>query len=260
LNIKDEVQQKLHAKTLGKTLLFFDILESTNDTADQLARDGEPEGTLVIAEEQSRGRGRAGRTWFSERGAGLYFSLILRPQIQPQYAPVLSLAAAVAVHQALQEVCGVTAEIKWPNDLLIRNRKCCGILLEQRSDTETVKYLVLGIGVNLHNRSFPPDLAGRATSLFLETGLDYSKVEILRVILKHFEPTYVRFSASGSGEIIESWMERSAFANEKRVVVEVGSRRIQGTTAGISTRGGLQILLEDGRIEEIVGGNVVSWE
>jgi BirA family biotin operon repressor/biotin-[acetyl-CoA-carboxylase] ligase len=259
VNIKEEVRKKLGTKTLGRTLHFFDTVESTNDVADQLGRDGEPDGTLVIAEEQSRGRGRAGHTWFSEREAGLYFSLILRPEIQLQLAPLLSLAAAVAIHQALQEVCGVTADIKWPNDLLIRNRKCSGILLETHSDSEKVKHLVLGIGVNVHNRSFPPDLARGATSLFLETGVDFSKFEILRVILEHFEPTYESFSASGIEEIITSWMKRSAFANGKQVEVKVGRRKIQGITTGISNHGGLQILRGDGRIEEIVSGEVVSW-
>ena len=260
LKIQDEFQLTPKTRILGRKLYLYERLDSTNDTAQQLAVEGAPEGTLVVAGEQSRGRGRSGRTWFSEGRCGLYLSLILRPPIKPQVAPLLSLATAVAVHRSIEEVCGLVADIKWPNDILIRQKKCSGILLELYSDSDEIKYLILGIGVNINNERFPSELEGLATSLFLETGRHFSRAEVLLAIVEHFEPVYERFLASGGREIVQAWKTHSTFADGKRVFVELGDKAIMGTTKGVSAKGGLQVLLENGQIEELISGDIISWE
>ena len=205
LRIKDEFQLELGSRILGSELHLFDCVDSTNDTAQSLALKGAPEGTLVVSGEQTQGRGRSGHSWFSERDSGLYLSLILRPAIKPQLAPVLSLAAGVAVHRAIQAVSGLVADIKWPNDILVGQKKCSGILLELYSDCDQTRHLILGIGININHEGFPPGLDGLATSLFLETGRRFRRAEVLLALMDSFEPIYQRFLISGAFEIVEAW-------------------------------------------------------
>ncbi len=256
----DEILQTLKTRSFGRRLYLFERLESTNSTADELARDGAPEGTVVVAEEQTLGRGRLGRRWLSEAKTGLYFSLILRPAIPPREAPVLSLAAAVALHQAMESLCGLKPDIKWPNDVLIRNRKCAGILLEMSSESDELKHLVLGIGVNVGHDRFPLELEGLATSLFLESGHLFAKESVMQSILESLEPLYDRFLSQGSCAILDSWIKRSSFAQGRRVVVELNGIRRSGVTWGVTGEGALQVKLETGGTEEFLSGDVVNWE
>ncbi len=245
---------------MGRELYLFESVESTSDTAQGLALEGAPEGTLVVSGEQSRGRGRSGRSWFSERDSGLYLSLILRPPIKPQLAPVLSLVAGVAVHRAIQAVSGLVADIKWPNDILVGQKKCAGILLELHSDCDQIKHLILGIGVNVNHKGFPAGLDGLATSLLLETGRRFRRAEVLLALLDHFELVYQQFLVVGAGEIVEAWKKNSSFADGKRISVMLGNKAIKGITVGVSAKGALQVRLENGQTEEFISGDIVSWE
>ncbi|HVN77529.1 MAG TPA: biotin--[acetyl-CoA-carboxylase] ligase [Terriglobia bacterium] len=260
MKIEEEFQLELGTRILGSELHLFDRVESTSDTAQSLALGGAPEGTLVVAGEQSRGRGRSGRSWFSEPDSGLYLSLVLRPQIKPQLAPVLSLAAGVALHHAIQAVSGLVADIKWPNDILLSQKKCAGILLELHSDSDQIRHLILGIGINVNHRAFPPELDGHATSLLLETGRRFRRAEVLLALLDQLELVYQQFLVSGAGKIVEAWKKNSSFADGKKVSVVLGSKPIRGITVGVSARGALQVRLESGQTEEFISGDIVSLE
>ena len=164
--------------TFGSTVFRFDELPSTNDRARELALGGASEGTIVVAGQQTAGRGRQGKQWSSPPGKGLYLSIILRPAIKAAEAAVITLAAAVGVREVLAEEYGIECDIKWPNDLTVRDRKICGILMESASEGEFLRYAVLGIGINLQQRSFPPEIVNTATSLLIESGAAVNPDEI----------------------------------------------------------------------------------
>jgi BirA family transcriptional regulator, biotin operon repressor / biotin---[acetyl-CoA-carboxylase] ligase len=255
-----EFERQLHTRTLGRRVRHYDIIASTNDVAFQLALQGAEEGDVVVAEGQSAGRGRLGREWFSETGEGLYISLILRPAVSPRLTPILNLAVAVAVSRSLEKLCGLSVDIKWPNDILIQRRKCCGILTEMNADPERVRFLIAGIGINVSHRQFPPELMESATSIFLESNRHFSRESLLAVILNDFEGLYQRFLREGGKWVADLWAQRSSGAWGKRVSVDVGDRTVLGTTHGLSDIGALRVVTESGRTEEIVSGDVILWE
>src|SRR5262245_59652760 len=172
------IKRELRTEIFGRNIHHFFQVGSTNDVAFQLAQEGAVEGTVVLSEEQTSGRGRLGRRWLSEKHLGIYMSLILRPKLKPRHAPVLNLAVAVAVSRAIEQTCGLRADIKWPNDVLIDGKKCCGILTEMNADLDQIKYLVIGIGINVNHVAFPKSLQGQASSLLLEGGRRFSRIEI----------------------------------------------------------------------------------
>lgn len=253
-------ERQLQTRTLGRRLHHYDTVASTNDVAFQLALQGAGEGDVVVAEEQSAGRGRLGREWFSRRGEGLYFSLILRPAMSPRLTPMLNLVVAVAVSRSLERLCGLAVDIKWPNDILIQRKKCCGILTEMNADPEQVRFLIAGIGINVFHRQFPPGLMESATSIYLESNQYYSRESLLAAILNDFEALYQRFLREGGKVVLDLWLQRSSGAWGNKVSVDLGDRTVRGTTNGLSDTGALRVLTESGRMEEIVSGDVILWE
>ncbi len=253
------IKAELRTRVLGRVLHHFFRVTSTNDVAQELAQRGGAEGAIVIAEEQSQGRGRLGRLWFSEKGVGIYLSLILRPPLKPRQAPILNLAAAVAVSQAIEGACSLPTDIKWPNDVLIGGRKCCGILTEMSADIDRIKFIIVGVGINVNHKSFPRSLEGYASSLRLEGGRRYSRIEIVLSLLNNLERLYLDLLARGSDIVLDQWTQRSSYARGKEVSVDLGDRQIHGTTAGLSKEGALRIRLSNGQTEEVLSGDVVVW-
>jgi BirA family biotin operon repressor/biotin-[acetyl-CoA-carboxylase] ligase len=259
LLLPELIKPQLQTVTFGKIIRYFLQVGSTNDVSHQLAQQGADEGTLVLAEDQSQGRGRLGRSWFSKRNAGIYASLILRPDLKPRDAPILNLVAAVAASEAIERSCGLKMDIKWPNDLLVNGKKCCGILAEMDADLNAIHYVILGIGINVNQSCFPKMLQGQASSLFLEGGQKYSRVKVLVEFLKSFEALYMELQSKGSHEVITRWIQNSSYALGRKVSVDLGGRQIHGTTAGLGKEGTLRVQLENGQIEEVVSGEVVAW-
>src|SRR5262244_1667581 len=175
------IRPRLHTRLMGRNLFHFYHVDSTNLFAARLLAHGRrvPEGTVIIAESQTAGRGRLGRTWHSEREAGLYFSIVLFPKVPPSLAPLFTLATAVAMHNAVERYTGLDVDIKWPNDLLIGRQKLCGILSEIQAEVDLVKTMIIGVGVNANHERLPEDIAGRATSLRIASGRIQSRLEIL---------------------------------------------------------------------------------
>src|SRR5438552_4389887 len=189
------IRQRLGTRIIGRSLYHFYDVDSTNLFAARLIAHGRktPEGTVVIAEAQSAGRGRLGRSWHSEREAGLYFSVVLFPKTPPSLAPLFTLATAVAMHNAVERYTGLDIDIKWPNDLLVDGKKFCGILSEIQAEVDLVKNMVIGIGVNVNHETLPPDIADRATSLRIASGRIQSRIEILLEFFEEFENIYMEF-------------------------------------------------------------------
>ncbi len=254
------IKRELRTKVLGKSLYHYFQVGSTNDVAHQLAQQGVAEGALIMAEQQTHGRGRLGRDWYSEKSVGIYLSLILRPDLKPRHASIINLAAAVALSQAIENTCALTTDIRWPNDVLVNNKKCSGILTEMSADLDQIKYMVVGIGINVNHPSFPKSLEGRASSLFLEGGRRFSRIEIILALLRFFEDLYFQFQEQGSDEVLKQWIRRSSFARGKEVSVDLGDKKIHGTTMGLGKEGTLRVKLRRGLIEDVMSGDVVIWE
>jgi BirA family biotin operon repressor/biotin-[acetyl-CoA-carboxylase] ligase len=234
------IRPRLNTRIVGRSLYHFYDVDSTNRFASRLIEHGHrvPEGTVVIAESQSAGRGRLGRSWHSEREAGIYFSMILFPKAPPSLAPLFTLGTAVAMHNAIERYSGLDVDIKWPNDLLIGRQKICGILSEIQAEVDQVKTMIIGVGLNANHERLPDDIADRATSLRIASGRIQSRLEILLEFFEEFENIYMDFERKGHD----------------------GVRRVAGVTCGLNPLGALRIEQPGGRVEEVYSGDVVNWE
>lgn len=239
----------------GSTILRYDSVSSTNDVARELAASGAGEGVCVIAREQSAGRGRQGRLWSSPVGEGLYLSLVLRPQIKPADSAIITLAAAVGVAETLKLDFEVSADIKWPNDVLASGRKICGILVESAIQNDQLQYAVMGIGVNIAQRSFPGDIGISATSLLLETGRLIEPEDFAQPMLERLEHWYTTVIVHPE-KVVERWEELSSFARGRRVGVQLPEGAIEGITRGLTSRGALILEMDNGETREVVAGEV----
>ncbi len=256
------LRPRLRTNTLGKNIYHFYSVDSTNTFASRLLSHGHgvPEGTVILAEAQTAGRGRLGRSWHSEREVGLYFSMVLRPKTPPSLAPLFTLAAAAAMHNAIERNSDLDVDIKWPNDLLIDGKKTCGVLAEIQAEVDRIRTLILGVGVNVNHASLPADIAHRATSLRMSSGRMHSRIEILIDFLEEFENLYADFVKNGPRVVIDQWTRHSSFASGRSLDVNDGLRTICGVTRGLNALGALRIEQQDGRIEEVYSGDVIRWE
>jgi BirA family biotin operon repressor/biotin-[acetyl-CoA-carboxylase] ligase len=254
----DLLHKRLKGRLFGKRVLHFFKTDSTNRVAMELGHAGEPEGAIVMAEEQTAGRGRAGRVWHSERGTGLYFTLLLRPRLSPAQAPLLTMLAGIAAHSAINAQTGVAPELKWPNDLLLNGKKIGGILTEMHAEPSQIRFVIIGCGINVNQEDFPGDLSGVATSLRRETGRSHSRLELLVRLLAEFETDYNRFLREGPAVVIERFQQVSTFANGKRVRVDNGVHSYAGVTAGLSPEGLLLVKKYDGQIQAVIAGDVTE--
>ncbi len=228
--------------------------------AAELAREGCPEGTVVIADRQTAGRGRLGRSWLSEAGSGLYLSAVLRPGCPPARVPLLTLAAGLATKEALERIAGVKCDIRWPNDILVAGRKCCGILVEMDSSASHVAHVIIGIGINVNQIGFPPELAGQATSLRIETGRRWARRTLQAAVLARLERQYERYQAVGAKPILRAFRQASSYVDGRRVVIEGVSTGqgvpTSGVTAGLDPTGALLLRADDGTVAPVVAGSV----
>jgi len=239
-------------------ILRFESLPSTNLEAAQRAIEGAAEGLCVVATEQTAGRGRMQRQWLSPKGAGLYFTVVLRPRIHQSSWPLITLAAALAVHEALLEAYSLKTDIKWPNDILSNNRKLCGILAETVDTTKGLA-VVLGIGINLTSSAFPPELCEIATCVQLETGKVPNLEIILRNLIVALDRRYEMLQAvRGGEEIVREWSLRSSYASGKRIRFANGREVLEGTTRGLESDGALRVETAEGKIRIVRAGDVTE--
>src|SRR5947209_19024978 len=252
------LKQGLKGSLFGKRIFHFFKTDSTNRVALELGHAGEPEGAVVLAEEQTAGRGRAGRVWSSERAAGIYVTLLLRPKLAPVQAALLTMMAGLSAHSAVQAVTGLAVDLKWPNDLLIRGKKVGGILTEMHAEPNQVRFVIVGIGLNVNQEKFPGELASAATSLRAETGKSQSRMELLVRLLREFESDYNRFVREGVASVIKRFEVLSSYAHGKRVRVTNGTESYLGTTVGLGPEGLLQVERDDGHVVTVIAGDVAE--
>ena len=243
---------------LKPKILRFESLPSTNTELARLASEDAAEGLSIVAEEQTAGRGRLQRAWSSPRGAGLYFSVLLRPTFPPDHWPLITFMAALAVGDALNEAAGVETDIKWPNDLLSGERKICGILAEA-IDTPSGRAVVVGIGINLTQAAFPADLMDVATSVSQASGRQPEREAILAALVRAISRWYALLSEPGGREkIVAAWSSRSSYATGKLVQVSNGDEVWQGTTCGVEHDGALRLHTGNGELKLVRAGDVYS--
>jgi len=252
------LRQHLKGSMFGRKIHHFFRTDSTNRVAMDLGYADELEGAVVIAEEQTAGRGRAGRRWHSERAAGIYMTVLLRPKISPVQAPLLTMMAGLSAHAAVQAQTGLEPDVKWPNDLMLNGKKFGGILTEMHAEPTLVRFVIVGIGINVNQEKFPDELAGIATSLRAETGKQQSRIELLARLLREFEADYNRFLHSGSGDVTRRFAQISSYAFGKKVQVSNGEETYVGVTAGLRPEGQLQVQREDGTVVTVLAGDVAE--
>ena len=253
--LPEEVLQGLKTGVFTGPVHYFETLDSTNDLAKALAAQGAPEGTVVVAETQTGGRGRLGREWDSPPGVGLYVSLVLRPMLPPMELPQITLTTAVAVVRAVRRVAGLAPGIKWPNDLLLNGKKLGGILTEMETESDRIRHVVVGLGLNVNNPGFPPELAATATSLTLAAGRTFSRVHLLQAWLEEFEALYGRFLNQGFPEILEEW-KGAAVTLGKMVTVRQGPREISGQALDVAPDGALLLRTANGEMVRVTSGEI----
>jgi len=244
-------------QVVGRDIRVFERTTSTNDIIARLGRDGIREGAVVFAESQSRGRGRLGRLWISPARKGLWFSILLRPDLPPQSATQLTVAAATALARAIAQQTGLSPEIKWPNDILIRGKKVAGILTELTAELDHVKEMVLGIGVdvNLDSADFPQDLRKTATSLKIESGQPVDRAELAVAILRELDGDYDRIRRGQFELVAAEWRQRCGTLG-RQVTIHIGDRVIRGRAESLDAEGALLLRTQHGRLERIIGGDV----
>lgn len=248
---------RLHGTPFARRIYHFFKVDSTNTAAMRLGEQGEPHGSVVLAEEQTAGRGRAGRKWISEKSAGIHCTVLLRPPVPPAHAPLLTLVAGLAARDAAAEELDSLPDIRWPNDLLIGGRKFAGILTEMHAEPDRMHYAVIGIGVNVNQTKMPAELAGVATSLRMETGKIHSRLELLIRLLRHLDRHYNQFLAEGAAPIVKRFAEVSSYFQGKRVRISTAMETFTGTTAGLEASGVLRVARDDGRgVEPVLSGDV----
>jgi BirA family biotin operon repressor/biotin-[acetyl-CoA-carboxylase] ligase len=258
------LSHRLYGTPFARRIYHFFKIDSTNSVAMRLGEAGEPHGTVVLAEEQTAGRGRAGRSWSSEKSAGIYCSILLRPPIAPPQAPLLTLLAGLAARDAAAEDLDTLPDIRWPNDLLIRHsgngsRKFCGILTEMHCEPDRVHYAVIGIGMNVNQTKMPEAIADVATSLRIETGKSPSRLDLLIRLLRHLDRYYNQFLAEGARPILRRFAQVSTYFEGKHVRVTTATESFTGVTAGLEPSGVLRVARDDGRgTESVLSGDVAE--
>lgn len=252
------VHAELGEYEIGKKIIHYFLTDSTNTVALGFAAEGAPHGTVVVAEEQSGGRGRFGRSWHSEKSSGIYVSIILRPALAPACAPILTLMAGLAARQAVESASGIAPDIRWPNDLMLNNKKMGGILTEMSAELDRIHFVVIGIGLNVNHREMPLDLKPIATSLRIESGRSCSRIHLLAALLKEMQHFYSMLIEEGSAAITKQWESASSFARGKRIRVRLNSGETFGTTQGLESNGALRVRYDDGREEALISGEVAE--
>jgi len=251
----DTIREGLNTKVMGKKAYCFWETGSTQTVAQGLAKSGAEEGTIVLAEGQTEGKGRMGRSWFSPLGKGIWVSIILRPLLPPSLAGRVSLISALAVAEAIREVTGLPALIKWPNDLVISEKKVGGILTEMSAEMEQIKFIILGIGINVNQDEFLEELKGKALSLHQGGGKEVSRLSLLRNILRRLDNYYPYLQKGELGTITNRWRELSATLG-KQVRVSFQGEVIEGQAVDIDSEGALLLRLDSGFVKCLTGGEV----
>lgn len=252
---ESSLKSLLHNKIIGKNLIVLDSVDSTNDYLKKLGNEGCENGTVVAAREQTKGKGRLGRTWQTKKDDGIAFSVLLRPNVAPSEVSAITPLAGLAVCKAIREYTKLDCVIKWPNDIIIGRKKLVGILTEMSAEFDAVEYVITGIGINVDHTSFPEEIAFKATSLLLETGRHIDKNEFLACVLEHLENEFVKNNLELTPTALSEYTDLCATVG-RSVTFQRGTRRISGMAVGVSEHGELKVMMSDGTICLVNSGEV----
>ena len=252
---ESSMKSLLHNKIIGKNLIVLDSVDSTNDYLKKLGNEGCENGTVVAAREQTKGKGRLGRTWQSKKDDGIAFSVLLRPNVAPSEVSAITPLAGLAVCKAIREYTKLDCVIKWPNDIIVGRKKLVGILTEMSAEFDAVEYVITGIGINVDHTSFPEEIAFKATSLLLETGRHVDKNEFLACVLEHIENEFVKNNLELTPTALSEYTDLCATLG-RSVTFQRGTRRISGMAVGVSEHGELKVMMSDGTISLVNSGEV----
>lgn len=240
----------------GCEIYYFDSIDSTNTKAKELAEEGHPSGTLVVADRQTAGKGRRGRSWESPTGIGIFMTLMLKPEINPNHASMLTLVAAMATTRAIRRVTGVPAMIKWPNDIVMNGKKVCGILTEMSAQFDYINHIVIGIGINVHNEEFPEEIKETASSLFLESGQHIHRASLIEAFLEEFEDVYAEYLKTEDMEGLQKEYDAMLVNRGRQVRVLDPKEPFEGKAMGITKKG--ELIVDTWESRKLVSSGEVS--
>jgi BirA family biotin operon repressor/biotin-[acetyl-CoA-carboxylase] ligase len=255
LHADDLLSRRNGKQVVGREIHVFQSTTSTNDLIERMARDGAREGVAVFAETQTHGRGRMGRKWVSPSGKGLWFSVLLRPSLTPSATMQITVGAAVALRRAIRSQTSLAPEIKWPNDILIGNKKTAGILTELRAEPDRIKYVILGIGIDVNISRFPSELERIATSLSIELGHPVHRADLADAVLRELDDVYRAICDEDFKAIAQEW-EQNCSTIGCEVQIRQGDRVISGVAESLDVDGALRIRSQHGHLERVLGGDV----
>lgn len=252
-----EIKSLMHTEWVAKEVLYFDTIDSTNTKAQELAEKGYPSGTLVVADKQESGKGRRGRSWVSPSGTGIFMTLMIKPDINPNNASMLTLVAALAVAKAITSVTGEEAMIKWPNDIVVNGKKVCGILTEMNAQFDYINHIVVGIGINVHNESFPKEISQMASSLMIEAGgKRFHRAQIIAETMSYFEQYYDTFLKTQDLSALVREYDKLLVNRNKSVRVLDPKEPFDGKAMGITPKG--ELIVDTWESRKLVSSGEVS--
>lgn len=253
---ENELRSIRKTRWIGENIYYYDVTDSTNLRANRLAEEGAPHGTLVVADAQEAGRGRRGRAWDSVGGISIYMTLLLKPDIDSANASMLTLVAAMAVSEGIRRVTGLDAKIKWPNDIVVNGKKVCGILTEMSAQMDYVNHIVIGIGINVHNESFPEEIASTATSLLMESGKRWNRAELIEAVWEAFEDYYEVYLATQDLKGLRNGYDALLVNKGQRVRVLDPKEPFEGVAQGVTDRG--ELIVDTWESRKLVSSGEVS--
>ena len=251
-----EIKSLLGTEWAGRKVVYYDETDSTNNRAKDSGEKNGAHGTLFIADKQNAGKGRRGRAWESPSGKSIYMTILLRPQITPDKAPMLTLIMGLSVAEGIRKVSGAETEIKWPNDIVVNKKKVCGILTEMATEMEYVNYVVIGVGINVNQEYFSEGIKEIATSLYEETGTVYQRSELIAAVLERFEKNYEMFLETGDLSAVRKAYDSILVNRGQEVKVLEPGNEYRAVAEGINKNGELIVRLSDGRQKNIFAGEV----
>lgn len=251
-----ELENRICTEWAGRKIVYYDCIDSTNAQAKILAEEGAPEGTLVLADAQTAGRGRKGRGWESPSGINVYLTLVLKPKYSPDTASMVTLVMALAVKAAITEACGVQADIKWPNDIVVKGKKTTGILTEMSLQGIQIGHVLVGVGINVGKRAFPPELEKSATTLEAEAGEPVSRTFLVQKMMEQFERYYALFLETEDLSLLQKEYNTSLVNLDREVRVLDPAGEYTGIAKGINKEGELLVQMPDGEIRKVYAGEV----
>lgn len=254
----EEIMSRIRTKHLARRVFYFPTIDSTNLQAKKYAEEPDADGALFLADEQTKGRGRRGRSWSSPAGDNIFMSLLLKPKLRPESASMMTLLAALAVAAAAEEMTGLEVKIKWPNDIVINKKKICGILTEMSSEIDYIHYLVIGIGINVNTGTFPEEIKEMASSLFLSSGAKkrWNRSELICLLMEHLERYYEQFLLTENLSFVQEEYNRKLAGIHEQVKVLGETEDMVGISRGITEKGELIVELSDGSRKEVMSGEV----